>query len=134
VCLFAADVAHDQRRKHRGGDLRHEIGAELVCGHPLAEEHGGAHRRIEVAARHVTAGEYHHHEDRPDGERRQRSPSLLVPIPTVNTKMNMPTNSTASFRWSSRLTGPSSSATGLASTPHPTVPPTGQSDDTLLVP
>jgi hypothetical protein len=88
-----------------------------------------------MAARHVTAGEHHSHEDRPDGGRRQRSGAQLVGrhsncehedehADELNGELPLELEAHASLflgHW-------------ISSNAPSTVPPTAQSDDTLLVP
>ena len=78
VGFTTSDVAHDEAGDHRGDALRDHVGTELVRQHSPAQEYGSAHGGVEMAARDVPAREHHHHQDRPDRQRRERTRACLV--------------------------------------------------------
>jgi hypothetical protein len=76
--LVPADHADEEPGEDGGQDLRRDVGAELVRGHPATHEDPRAHRGVVVAAGYMTAGEDQHHQHAADRQRRQNARAGLV--------------------------------------------------------
>ena len=67
------EFAHYQCGERRPGKLCHPVRHHVGCIHFTPDQDAQGHSRIVMRARDMAAGENHHHERRPDRERRDHT-------------------------------------------------------------